>query len=106
MPKSSNDDNIAAAMDHVMENEELTINLDTGSEPGKPAAAQVLIRTTEEERELWKRAAEMEGCSLSEFGRRLLSEASRDLLFCSHPMEMRKIYPWSEFCLQCGQRIL
>jgi hypothetical protein len=105
MPKSSNDDNLAAAIDHVMENEELTIAPNTGSEPGNPASAQVLIRTTVEERDYWKRAAEFLGCSVTEFARQSLTHAAEFLLECQHPIEFRKSYPWSETCMKCGERL-
>ena len=105
MPKSSNDDNLAAAIDHVMENEDLTIAPNTGSEPGNPASAQVLIRTTAEERDYWKRAAENLGVSMTEFARTALTEASRAVLECPHPMASRRSYPWAEICKKCGERL-
>jgi len=105
MPKSSNDDNLAAAIDHVMENEELTIAPNTGSEPGNPASAQVLIRTTADERDYWKRAAEEMGISMTEFARQSLNFTAKEILECPHPPEAQKWYPWKTMCLKCGEQI-
>lgn len=101
----SNDDNMAAAMDHVMDHTDLTIAPDTGSEPGRPATAQVLVRTTEENRERWKAAAAHHGVSLTEFARKVLDDATAETLDCQHPLDQRRWYPWAEFCLKCGQRL-
>jgi predicted DNA binding CopG/RHH family protein len=100
------EDNIAAAMDKVAETLEPTIPANTGADEGGTATKQVLIRATEEDRERWKQAAEAQGISLSEFIRNLANAAASDILDCSHPMEMRKSYPWSERCMACGHRFL
>lgn len=106
MPKSSNsDDNLAAAIDHVMDSEDLTVSPNTGSEPGNPASAQVLIRTTTEERDYWKRAAEVMGLTMSDFARQSLAFTANSILECAHPAEARKWYPWKEICLKCGERV-
>ena len=109
MPRSSKKteptDNLQAAMDKVVESTDLTITPDTGSEPGRPASAQVLIRTTEAERDRWKLAAEASGKSLTEFARELLSGAAAEVLDCQHPLNQRRYYPWAEFCLRCGIRL-
>lgn len=71
----------------------------------EPNQAQVIIRTTPEERDRWKLAAEAEGKSFSEFARDLISQATSEILDCQHPMEQRLVYPWSEFCQKCGLRL-
>jgi hypothetical protein len=98
-------DNIEAAMSKVAEVIEPTIGPSTGSEEGETASKQVLIRATERDHERWKRAAEKEGISMSEFIRNCCNNAAGDILECQHPVEMRKTYPWSERCLSCGVRI-
>ena len=105
MPKSSNNDNLAAAIDHVMENEDLTITPNTGSEPGNPASAQVLIRTTTDERDYWKSAAEAMGISMADFARQSLNYTAKEILDCSHPLEAQQSYPWKTTCLRCGEQI-
>ena len=101
----SDNDNLQAAMDKVVESTDLTITPDTGSEPGKPANAQVLIRTTAEERDRWKQAAETSGKTLTDFARDLLTQAAAEVLDCQHPLNQRRYYPWAEFCLKCGIRL-
>jgi hypothetical protein len=101
----SEQDNLVAAMDHVADHLEPTVAPDTGSEPGAPAAAQVLVRTTHEERERWKQAAERRGLTLSDFVRSTVGAATADTLDCPHPLNQRRWYPWAEFCLECGQRL-
>ena len=98
-------DNLEAAMNHVAEHLDPTVVPETGSEPGSPATAQVLIRTTYEDRERWKLAAERHGLTMSDFIRRAINEVTAETLDCSHPLNQRRWYPWAEFCLACGQRL-
>lgn len=98
-------DNLEAAMNHEIGHMELTVQTDTGSEPGSPATAQVLIRTTAHDRERWKQAAEKHGMTMSDFIRTAVDEVTRETLDCTHPLNQRRYYPWSEFCLKCGQRL-
>lgn len=98
-------DNLEVAMNHEADHMELTVHPDTGSEPGNPATAQVLIRTTPHDRERWKQAAEKHGMSMSDFIRTAVNEATREALDCDHPLNQRRYYPWAEFCLKCGQRL-
>jgi hypothetical protein len=98
-------DNLDAAMNHVAEHLDHTISPDTGSEPGSPATAQVLIRTTHEDRERWKLAAERHGLTMSDFLRTVINDAVSATLDCQHPLSQRRWYPWAEFCLHCGQRL-
>lgn len=98
-------DNLEAAMAHEAEHLDLTVPANTGSEPGAPAAAQVLVRTTHEERERWKRAAEAKGLTLSDFIRNAVGGEAGRILNCQHPIDQRRWYPWAEFCLACGNRL-
>lgn len=98
-------DNLEVAMNHVADHVDPTVTANTGSEPGAPAVAQVLVRTTHAERERWKQAAEAKGLSLSEFVRAVVGEATVNILDCSHPLNQRRWYPWAEFCVECGQRL-
>lgn len=74
-------------------------------EPGNPATKQVLCRTTPEEAERWRLAAEKRGLTQSEFLRSVCNAAAAETLDCSHPMEFRRSYPWSSFCDRCGVRL-
>lgn len=82
-----------------------TRKTNTNTQPGEPALAQVLIRTTPDNRERWKQAADRQGISLSELARTLLDKHTTELLDCQHPHRARRTYPWSAFCLDCGQRL-
>lgn len=92
-------------MNQVAETIEPTIPANTGTGDGETASKQVLLRATERDHERWKRAAEKEGISMSEFIRNCCNQAAGDILECQHPIEMRKTYPWSERCLACGLRL-
>jgi hypothetical protein len=98
-------DNLEVAMNNEADHMELTVQTDTGSEPGSPATAQVLIRTTAYDRERWKQAAELHGMTMSEFIRTAVDGITRETLDCTHPINQRRYYPWAEFCLKCGQRL-
>jgi len=98
-------DNLDAAVNREAEHMDLTIKPDTGSTPGNPVTAQVLIRTTEHDRDRWKEAADKHGLTMSEFIRTTLNKEAVETLDCTHPLNQRRYYPWSEFCLKCGQRL-
>jgi predicted DNA-binding protein len=91
-------------MDKVAETLTPTVSSISKEDDG-PADKQVLIRTTEPERERWKKAAEKEGITLSQFIREVLNKRANELLDCTHPVEFRRWYPWSEFCLKCDSRL-
>lgn len=101
----SNEDNLNAAMKQVAESINLTRPSNTNTNDGETASKQVLIRATERDRDRWKKAADTECISLSEFIRNACNKAASELLDCQHPIEMRKIYPWSETCLKCKARL-
>jgi len=101
----SDEDNLVAAVEDMMDGLDLSIVSNTGSKPGNPATKQIICRTTQEEHDRWKRAAELLGLSLNEFIRNCVREKADNLIDCQHPWEYRKRYPWSEFCLNCGQRL-
>lgn len=98
------DDNLVAAMDKVAETLEPTVPKHVGT-PDKPAQKQVLIRTTEEDHARWKAAAEHLGLTLSDYLRGLANDRTAEILDCPHPLNMRRAYPWAQFCNQCGQRL-
>lgn len=102
---ASNDDNLEAAMKQVAESISMTRPPNTNTTDGETASKQVLIRATERDRDRWKEAADAENISLSEFIRNACNKASSEALDCQHPIEMRKIYPWSETCLKCKARL-
>lgn len=102
------DDNMEAAVDAVMKSEPLTRKANTNSKPGKPATKQVLVRTTEEEHEEWRKASDSMGVSMSEMVREAMRnyiKAYNESKECRHPMEKRKVYPWAEICSSCGKRL-
>ena len=67
--------------------------------------AQILVRVSEEEREEWKRAAEVDEVSVSEMIRSTVGSYVKTVLYCTHPKEFRRTYPWSAFCDKCGERL-
>lgn len=99
------EDNIEAAMDVVAETLVPTRGPSTGTEPGEQTQRQVIIRATDRDANRWKEAAEHLGVSMAEFVRGVMNEKCIEVLDCNHPPEKRQIYPWSEFCLKCGQRV-
>lgn len=64
-----------------------------------------LVRVSDVERLRWHRAAEADGLKVSEWLRQLADARFREVFECSHPLQDRKVYPWSEFCLKCGVRL-
>lgn len=94
-----------AAVEKVAETTSKARSSNIGSKAGEPASKQVLIRANEVDHERWKEAALKEGVSLSEFIRDCLNNRAKDILDCSHPLNQRRYYPWSEMCLACGQRL-
>lgn len=66
---------------------------------------QVLIRVSESQRAKWQKAAEAEGCSVSDWLRQMADRRYQEIYECTHPLEMRRSYPWSEFCDKCGIRM-
>lgn len=93
-----------AAVSKVAETLNPTVSTISKDDSG-PADKQVLIRTTESEKEKWKNAAAKEGIPLSQFVRDTLNQRATELLDCSHPIEHRRWYPWAEFCLKCDTRL-
>jgi hypothetical protein len=66
---------------------------------------QVLIRVSDSQRAKWQRAAEAEGSSVSDWLRQMADRRYQEIFECTHPLEMRRSYPWSEFCDKCGIRM-
>lgn len=102
--KPENQDNLKAAINKAAETISPTVSSINKEDDG-PADKQVLIRTTESERERWKVAAESLNITLSQFIRETLNKRATELLECSHPVEFRRWYPWAEFCLKCNTRL-
>lgn len=97
--------NVAAAMDRVAESIKPTIARGTRTDNGVPSDKQVLIRTTDEERDRWKQAAANEQVTLSSWIRNVLNAEAKRILECDHPMNMMRFYPWAKICTKCGQRL-
>lgn len=101
----NNQDNIDAAIDALAETLSFgRKKIGTGN-PGEPTQKQVLIRTTEKDHIRWKQTAKLKGLSLAEMIRELCNKVASEMLDCQHPIEFRKIYPWSEFCAKCNTRL-
>lgn len=104
-PPQDQVDNLRAAMSSVIQGvEDMRIQPIVKSDSG-PADKQVLIRTTEEERNRWKDAAARQEKNLSAWIRDSLNAEASLNLDCQHPMNETKFYPWATICMKCGQRL-
>lgn len=97
-------DNLKAAMNKVAETLEPTVRT-IQKDDDNPADKQVLIRTTQEEKDRWTEAAKSKGMPVSQFIRETLNEKAKSLLECDHPLESMILYPWAQICKQCGKRL-
>ncbi len=102
--KDKKENNLHAAMERAMNGGDMSVRPIAKDDDG-PADKQVLIRTTDEDRDKWKQAAELEGVTLSSWIRTTLNGAARNLLECDHPMNMTRFYPWATICTKCGKRL-
>jgi len=66
---------------------------------------QVLIRVSESQRDQWAKAADKDGLSVSEWLRSMADFRYREIFECLHKIESRRVYPWSEHCMDCGARL-
>jgi predicted HicB family RNase H-like nuclease len=96
-------DNLESAMNSTADIIEHTISTSLGADG--PAEKQILIRASSEDHERWKAAAQREGKSLAQFIRETMNGEVVSILDCTHPINMRRYYPWAEFCLKCNQRL-
>lgn len=99
-------DNIETVMSQLAENmtaRDMQVSSEKDSD--ETADKQVIVRATKTEHERWKRAAEVEGTSLSQMVRDLMNKKATSILDCNHPREYRKTYPWSDTCTKCGTRL-
>jgi len=99
-----NNENIRAAINKVVSSSDMSIRPMAKDEDG-PAGKQVLIRTTESDRENWKKVSEMSGITLSAWIRDTLNAKARTFLECEHPSEMIRSYPWATVCTKCNRRL-
>lgn len=100
----NDESNMHAAMERALQSGDMSVRPIAKDDNG-PADKQVLIRTTESDRERWKQASELEGETLSAWIRTTLNNAARNLLECDHPMNMTRFYPWATICTKCGKRL-
>lgn len=96
--------NIKAAMDKVAENIDMSVSPLVKEDDG-PADKQILIRTTDYERDRWKDASSKEQLTVSAWIRKTLNTEAKNILECLHPVEFVKYYPWARTCMKCGQRL-
>jgi predicted HicB family RNase H-like nuclease len=96
-------DNLKVAVDKVAETMDMTVSNVVGDDG--PSTKQIIVRTTDAEHERWKMAAHKIGKSMSQFIRDSVSAKVSETLDCQHPLNLRRYYPWAEFCLKCNTRI-
>lgn len=101
---TNSENNLHAAMERAISNGDMSVRPIAKDDEG-PASKQVLIRTTDEDRDRWKQASALEGVTLSSWIRATLNNAARSLLECDHPMNMTRFYPWATICTKCGKRL-
>jgi hypothetical protein len=101
---SAEQSNIRAAVDKVVESTDMSVRPIVKDDDG-PADKQVLIRTTDSQRDYWKRAADEGKMTLSSWIRETLDNAARSVLECEHPMALTRVYPWATICTKCGKRL-
>ena len=80
----------------------------TDDEPGSPADKQLMVRCTQSEKDLWKKASDASSETLASFVRRILNDAAMRATSCSHPQHLVKFYPWGSpqfFCTGCSKRL-
>lgn len=99
----SDNKNIEAALENEIA-QGLHISTELSPETG-PADKTVLIRLTEYDRERWKQASEKIGKTMSQMIRETVNDFVTETIDCTHPVNMRRYYPWSEFCLKCETRL-
>jgi hypothetical protein len=97
-------DNLISAIAREAESKDKAVSREISPEDG-PADKNILIRLPEKDRERWKDAAEKMGVSVSQMIRDTVNSKVQDVLDCSHPINSRRYYPWSEFCLECRMRL-
>lgn len=104
-PAIGSQDNLRAAMAAVIRDES-DMSISPFQNPdGGPADKQVLIRTTQYERDRWKDAAALDQKNLSSWIREHLNNQANILLDCQHPMNETKFYPWATICMKCNTRL-
>lgn len=96
-------DNLKVAVDKIAETMDMTMSQVVGDDG--PTTKQVIVRTTDDDHERWKRASQRDGKSMSQFIREAVNNRVAEILDCQHPMNMRRFYPWAEFCLKCNSRL-
>lgn len=97
-------ENLEAAVKQIAESTNLSISPIDKVDDG-PSNTSVLIRTTEDIRERWRKAAEVNGQTMSAWIRDVLNTRATELLECQHPMNMMKLYPWAKICTKCNTRL-
>lgn len=96
-------DNLKAAVGKIAETMDMSVSAVVGDDG--PTTKQVIVRTTDDDHERWKRASQRDGKSMSQFIREAVNSRVSEILDCQHPMNMRRFYPWAEFCLKCNSRL-
>ena len=95
--------NLVSAIDREAHGDK-SISTEVSPEDG-PADKNILVRLTNKDRERWKEASEKIGVTMSQMIRDTVNDKVTEIIDCSHPINMRRYYPWSEFCLKCQRRL-
>jgi len=96
-------DNLKAAVNKLAETIDMSVSAVVGEDG--PTTKQIIVRTTDDDHERWKRASQRDGKSMSQFIREVVNSRVSEILDCQHPTNMRRYYPWAEFCLKCNSRL-
>ena len=95
--------NIAAALDKELSTG-MGVSQEISTEEGA-ASKNILVRLPESDRTRWKQAADKMGLTVSQLIRDTVNEKVKNILDGPHPVNQRRYYPWSEFCLACETRL-
>jgi predicted DNA-binding protein len=95
--------NLVSAIDREAHGD-MSMSTEVSPEDG-PADKNILVRLTNKDRERWKEASEKMGVTMSQMIRDTVNAKVTEIIDCSHPVNMRRYYPWSEFCLKCQHRL-
>lgn len=96
------DEGVLAAAAAAIDDAGPGVSSPTGAEPGE-GTVQVIVRVPARTRDRWKDAAERSGVSMSEFVRNAADDRAAPILDCPH--RSRRVYPWAQFCNDCGARL-
>ena len=98
----SDENNLHAAMERAMQSGDMGIRPMAKEDDG-PIGKQVLIRTTDSDRAMWKEAASTEGVTLSSWIRTNLNNAAKNTSRVRTPCKYDQILPMGHYLYQVWQ---